>query len=53
MKLITFRRSTSAAPEPGVLQKDAVHPLAPLGYADAESFIAAGEKALLAWSGTG
>ena len=46
MKLITFRRSTSAAPEPGVLQKDAVYPLAPLGYADAESFIAAGEKAL-------
>jgi 2-keto-4-pentenoate hydratase/2-oxohepta-3-ene-1,7-dioic acid hydratase in catechol pathway len=29
-----------------VLQKDAVYPLAPLGYADAESFIAAGEKAL-------
>jgi 2-keto-4-pentenoate hydratase/2-oxohepta-3-ene-1,7-dioic acid hydratase in catechol pathway len=46
VKLITFRRSTSAAPEPGVLQKDAVYPLAPLGYADAESFIAAGEKAL-------
>ncbi len=46
MKLITFRRSTNAAPEPGVLQKDAVYPLAPLGYADAESFIAAGEKAL-------
>ena len=46
MKLITFRRSTSAAPEPGVLQKDAVYPLSPLGYADAESFIAAGEKAL-------
>ena len=36
----------SAAPEPGLLQKDAVYPLAPLGYADAESFIAAGEKAL-------
>jgi 2-keto-4-pentenoate hydratase/2-oxohepta-3-ene-1,7-dioic acid hydratase in catechol pathway len=46
VKLITFRRSTSATPEPGVLQKDAVYPLAPLGYADAESFIAAGEKAL-------
>jgi 2-keto-4-pentenoate hydratase/2-oxohepta-3-ene-1,7-dioic acid hydratase in catechol pathway len=46
VKLITFRRSTSAAPEPGVLQKDAVYPLAPLGYADVESFIAAGEKAL-------
>jgi 2-keto-4-pentenoate hydratase/2-oxohepta-3-ene-1,7-dioic acid hydratase in catechol pathway len=46
VKLITFRRSTNAAPEPGVLQKDAVYPLAPLGYADAESFIAAGEKAL-------
>ena len=46
MKLITFRRSMSAAPEPGLLQKDAVYPLAPLGYADAESFIAAGEKAL-------
>jgi 2-keto-4-pentenoate hydratase/2-oxohepta-3-ene-1,7-dioic acid hydratase in catechol pathway len=46
VKLITFRRSTSAAPEPGVLQKDAVYPLTPLGYADAESFIAAGEKAL-------
>ena len=46
MKLITFRRSTGAAPEPGVLQKNAVYPLTPLGYADAESFIAAGEKAL-------
>jgi 2-keto-4-pentenoate hydratase/2-oxohepta-3-ene-1,7-dioic acid hydratase in catechol pathway len=29
-----------------LLQKDAIYPLAPLGYADAESFIAAGEKAL-------
>jgi 2-keto-4-pentenoate hydratase/2-oxohepta-3-ene-1,7-dioic acid hydratase in catechol pathway len=46
VKLITFRRSTGAAPEPGVLQKNAVYPLTPLGYADAESFIAAGEKAL-------
>jgi 2-keto-4-pentenoate hydratase/2-oxohepta-3-ene-1,7-dioic acid hydratase in catechol pathway len=46
VKLITFRRTTSAAPEAGLLQKDAVYPLAPLGYADAESFIAAGEPAL-------
>lgn len=46
MKLITFRRSKDASPEPGILQKDAVYPLAPLGYADAESFIAAGEQAL-------
>jgi 2-keto-4-pentenoate hydratase/2-oxohepta-3-ene-1,7-dioic acid hydratase in catechol pathway len=46
VKLITFRRSTAAAPEPGLLQKGAVYPLAPLGYADAESFIAAGEKAI-------
>ncbi len=46
MKLITFRRTTVAPPEPGLLQKDAIYPLAPLGYADAESFIAAGEQAL-------
>ncbi len=46
MKLITFRRTPAAAPEPGLLQKDAVYPLAPLGYVDAESFIAAGEQAL-------
>lgn len=46
MKLITFRRSKDASPEPGILQKDAIYPLAPLGYADAESFIAAGEQAL-------
>ena len=46
MKLITFRRTPVAAPEPGLLQKDAVYPLAPLGYGDAESFIAAGEQAI-------
>ena len=46
MKLITFRRTPVAAPEAGLLQKDAVFPLAPLGYGDAESFIAAGEQAL-------
>ena len=46
MKLITFRRSADAAPEPGLLEKDAVYALAPLGYADAESFIAAGHEAL-------
>jgi 2-keto-4-pentenoate hydratase/2-oxohepta-3-ene-1,7-dioic acid hydratase in catechol pathway len=46
VKLITFRRTAGAAPEPGLLQKNAVYPLAPLGYADAESFIAAGEQAL-------
>jgi 2-keto-4-pentenoate hydratase/2-oxohepta-3-ene-1,7-dioic acid hydratase in catechol pathway len=46
VKLITFRRTAGAAPEPGLLQKDAVYPLAPLGYADAESFIIAGEQAL-------
>jgi 2-keto-4-pentenoate hydratase/2-oxohepta-3-ene-1,7-dioic acid hydratase in catechol pathway len=46
VKLITFRRKASAAPEAGVLQKDTVYPLAPLGYADVESFIAAGAVAL-------
>lgn len=46
MKLITFRRNPGAAPEPGVLQKDTVYPLAPLGYTDAESFLAAGAAAL-------
>jgi 2-keto-4-pentenoate hydratase/2-oxohepta-3-ene-1,7-dioic acid hydratase in catechol pathway len=46
VKLITFRRTPVAAPEAGLLQKDAVLPLAPLGYGDAESFIAAGEPAL-------
>jgi 2-keto-4-pentenoate hydratase/2-oxohepta-3-ene-1,7-dioic acid hydratase in catechol pathway len=59
VKLITFRRNTGAAPEPGVLQNDTVYPLAPLGYADAESFIAAGAaalssaQALIADSGSG
>jgi 2-keto-4-pentenoate hydratase/2-oxohepta-3-ene-1,7-dioic acid hydratase in catechol pathway len=46
VKLITFRRNPGAAPEPGVLQKDTVYPLAPLGYTDAESFLAAGAAAL-------
>ena len=46
MKLITFRRNTDAAPEPGLLENDTVYGLAPLGYADAESFIAAGDRAL-------
>jgi 2-keto-4-pentenoate hydratase/2-oxohepta-3-ene-1,7-dioic acid hydratase in catechol pathway len=46
VKLITFRRNTSATPEPGVLQKDTVYSLAPLGYTDAESFLAAGDAAL-------
>jgi 2-keto-4-pentenoate hydratase/2-oxohepta-3-ene-1,7-dioic acid hydratase in catechol pathway len=46
VKLITFRRTPVAAPEAGLLQKDAVFPLAPLGYGDAESFIAAGEQAI-------
>ncbi|HEX4581193.1 MAG TPA: fumarylacetoacetate hydrolase family protein [Acidobacteriaceae bacterium] len=46
MKLITFRRRTDAAPEPGLLEKDAVYGLAPLGYANAESFIAAGDRAM-------
>lgn len=45
MKLITFRRSTDAAPEPGLLENGAIYALAPLGYADAESFIAAGDRA--------
>jgi 2-keto-4-pentenoate hydratase/2-oxohepta-3-ene-1,7-dioic acid hydratase in catechol pathway len=59
VKLITFRRNTGVAPEPGVLQNDTVYPLAPLGYADAESFIAAGAaalssaQALIADSGSG
>jgi 2-keto-4-pentenoate hydratase/2-oxohepta-3-ene-1,7-dioic acid hydratase in catechol pathway len=46
VKLITFRRRADAAPEPGLLEKNAVYGLAPLGYADAESFIAAGDRAL-------
>ncbi|HEX6495952.1 MAG TPA: fumarylacetoacetate hydrolase family protein [Acidobacteriaceae bacterium] len=46
MKLITFRRSTDAAPEPGLLEQDTVYALAPLGYADAESFIAGSDQAL-------
>jgi 2-keto-4-pentenoate hydratase/2-oxohepta-3-ene-1,7-dioic acid hydratase in catechol pathway len=45
VKLITFRRKADAAPEPGLLEKDAVYGLTPLGYADAESFIAAGGRA--------
>jgi 2-keto-4-pentenoate hydratase/2-oxohepta-3-ene-1,7-dioic acid hydratase in catechol pathway len=46
MKLITFRRSSSAAPEPGLLEGDEIYPLQRLGYADAESFIAAGPEGL-------
>jgi 2-keto-4-pentenoate hydratase/2-oxohepta-3-ene-1,7-dioic acid hydratase in catechol pathway len=46
VKLITFHRKTGAAPEPGVLQKDTIYPLTPFGYADVESFIAAGAVAL-------
>jgi 2-keto-4-pentenoate hydratase/2-oxohepta-3-ene-1,7-dioic acid hydratase in catechol pathway len=46
VKLVTFRRRTSVAPEPGVLQKDIIYPLTPFGYADVESFIAAGAAAL-------
>jgi 2-keto-4-pentenoate hydratase/2-oxohepta-3-ene-1,7-dioic acid hydratase in catechol pathway len=46
VKLITFRRRTDATPEPGLLEQDTVYALAPLGYADAESFIAAGDRAL-------
>jgi 2-keto-4-pentenoate hydratase/2-oxohepta-3-ene-1,7-dioic acid hydratase in catechol pathway len=46
VKLITFRRKTGAAPEPGVLQKDTIYPLIPFGYADIESFIEAGDLAL-------
>jgi 2-keto-4-pentenoate hydratase/2-oxohepta-3-ene-1,7-dioic acid hydratase in catechol pathway len=45
VKLITFRRKAEAAPESGLLEKDAVYALTPLGYADAESFIAAGGRA--------
>ena len=46
MKLITFRRKAGAVAEPGILQKDTVYPLAPLGYADVENFIAAGAAAI-------
>jgi 2-keto-4-pentenoate hydratase/2-oxohepta-3-ene-1,7-dioic acid hydratase in catechol pathway len=46
VKLVTFRRRTGVAPEPGVLQKDIIYPLTPFGYADVESFIAAGAAAL-------
>jgi len=46
VKLIMFRRKTGVAPEPGVLQKDTIYPLTPFGYADVESFIAAGTTAL-------
>ena len=45
MKLISFHRKTGAAPEPGVLQKNTIYPLTPFGYADVESFIAAGAVA--------
>jgi 2-keto-4-pentenoate hydratase/2-oxohepta-3-ene-1,7-dioic acid hydratase in catechol pathway len=48
MKLITFRRSNNAAPEAGLLEGSEVYPLQPLGYADVESFIAAGPAALAA-----
>ncbi|HZD78157.1 MAG TPA: fumarylacetoacetate hydrolase family protein [Acidobacteriaceae bacterium] len=43
---MTFRRNPGATPEPGVLQRDTVYPLAPLGYTDAERFLAAGAAAL-------
>jgi 2-keto-4-pentenoate hydratase/2-oxohepta-3-ene-1,7-dioic acid hydratase in catechol pathway len=46
VKLITFHRKTGAAPEPGVLQKETIYPLTPFGYANVESFIAAGAAAL-------
>jgi 2-keto-4-pentenoate hydratase/2-oxohepta-3-ene-1,7-dioic acid hydratase in catechol pathway len=46
MRLITFRRSVNAAPEPGLLEGDEIYPLQPPGYADAESFIAAGPQAI-------
>ncbi len=46
MKLITFRRSTSAAPEAGLLEGEQVYSLQPLGFADAESFIGSGPQAL-------
>jgi 2-keto-4-pentenoate hydratase/2-oxohepta-3-ene-1,7-dioic acid hydratase in catechol pathway len=46
VKLITFRRKAGAVAEPGILQNDSIYPLAPLGYADVESFIAAGAAAL-------
>jgi 2-keto-4-pentenoate hydratase/2-oxohepta-3-ene-1,7-dioic acid hydratase in catechol pathway len=45
VRLVTFRRDMSAAPEPGLLNGSAVYPLQPLGYGDAESFIAAGPTA--------
>jgi 2-keto-4-pentenoate hydratase/2-oxohepta-3-ene-1,7-dioic acid hydratase in catechol pathway len=48
VKLITFRRKAGGAPEPGVLEENTVYPLAPLGYAAAESFVAAGDRALQA-----
>jgi 2-keto-4-pentenoate hydratase/2-oxohepta-3-ene-1,7-dioic acid hydratase in catechol pathway len=46
VKLITFCRKTDADPEPGLLENDLVYPLGQHGYADAESFIAAGDAAL-------
>ena len=46
MKLITFRHKMGADPEPGLLENDLVYPLRQHGYADAESFIAAGDGAL-------
>lgn len=48
VKLVTFRRSTSAAPEAGVLEGKQVYSLQPLGYVDTESFVAAGPAALAA-----
>jgi 2-keto-4-pentenoate hydratase/2-oxohepta-3-ene-1,7-dioic acid hydratase in catechol pathway len=45
MKLVTFRRSSSAAPEAGLLEGGNVFPLQAMGYVDAESFIAGGSEA--------
>lgn len=45
MKLVTFRRSSSAAAEAGLLEGSSVFPLQDMGYVDAESFIGAGPQA--------
>jgi 2-keto-4-pentenoate hydratase/2-oxohepta-3-ene-1,7-dioic acid hydratase in catechol pathway len=45
VKLITFHRGENTAPEAGLLEGGEVYPLRPFGYADTESFIAAGADA--------
>lgn len=45
MKIVTFQKGTGSVPEPGLVDGETLYSLAPLGYADAEGFIAAGPAA--------